>query len=259
MQCERARELVSAYVDGELPAGDRRAVETHMTDCRSCAALASDFRQVGQSLSATGREPLPPALETRVRASLAQARAADVHSPVPARAPRLGPILARPRSPLRAAAALVAVCVLSALATWFTVSRSDEATLQARDVLAGHVRALLQDSPITVAASDIHVVKPWFAGRLEFSPEVKDLAAEGFPLVGGRLDYIDGRRVAAIVYKRRLHVISVFIWPAAKADAAPRYATRNGYNLATWDRQGFSYWAVSDVSAAELAQLVGLL
>jgi len=111
-----------------------------------------------------------------------------------------------------------------------------------------------------VASSDAHTVKPWFAGRIDFSPEVKDLAADGFPLLGGRLDFVGGRRVGAVVYKRRLHTINVFMWPSAgPGDAAPRLVARNGYNLLAWSRGGVDYWAVSDLSAGDLRQLQNLL
>ena len=161
---------------------------------------------------------------------------------------------------MRQAAVVAAACVLSALATWWIVGTAGEASRLEQDVLAAHVRSLLQDSPIQVASSDAHTVKPWFAGRVDFSPEVKDLAPEGFPLLGGRLDYVGGRRVGAVVYKRRLHTINVFMWPSSSlGHAAPQLVTRNGYNLLAWSRGGVAYWAVSDLAAGDLRQLQGLL
>jgi len=161
---------------------------------------------------------------------------------------------------MRQAAVLAAACVLSALATWWIVGTNGEAARLEQDVLAAHVRSLLQDSPIQVASSDAHTVKPWFAGRIDFSPEVRDLAADGFPLLGGRLDYVGGRRVGAVVYKRRLHTISVFMWPRVTAgEAAPHLVTRNGYNLLAWSHGGVDYWAVSDLSGGDLRQLQSLL
>jgi anti-sigma factor RsiW len=128
------------------------------------------------------------------------------------------------------------------------------------DVLSAHVRALLQESPVQVAASDQHAVKPWFAGRVDFAPEVKDLTGEGFPLVGGRLDYIGGRRVGALVYKRRLHTIDVFMWPEKGGDeASPRLVTLQGYNVLTWHRKDLTFWAISDLNAGELRELQSLL
>ena len=128
------------------------------------------------------------------------------------------------------------------------------------DIVSAHVRSLLQESPIQIASSDSHTVKPWFNGRIDFAPDFKDLAAEGFPLLGGRLDYIGERRVGAIVYRRRLHVVNVFMWPAPTAEAKPpRMETAKGYNLLSWSRNGVTYWAVSDLNSGELSQLQSLM
>jgi anti-sigma factor RsiW len=261
MQCERARELLSPYLDGELSAEERRAVAAHVEGCRSCSAQVDDFRRIGRTLAEAGREPAPKALALRVRANLA--REAEGEEGRIAASPAK-PAPGRPSSALhtlmRQAAVIAAACVLSALATWWIVGTAGEASRLEQEVLAAHVRSLLQDSPIQVASSDAHTVKPWFAGRIDFSPDVKDLAVDGFPLLGGRLDYVGGRRVGAVVYKRRLHTINVFMWPKADpGDAAPRLVTRNGYNLLAWSRGGVDYWAVSDLAAGDLRQLQSLL
>jgi anti-sigma factor RsiW len=261
MQCERARELLSPYLDGELSAEERRAVAAHIEGCRSCAAQADDFRRIGRTLAEAGREPAPKALALRVRANLAreaEGEEGQIASSL-AKPPAGRPAFAI-HGLMRQAAVIAAACVLSALATWWIVGTAGEASRLEQEVLAAHVRSLLQDSPIQVASSDAHTVKPWFAGRIDFSPEVKDLAADGFPLLGGRLDFVGGRRVGAVVYKRRLHTINVFMWPSAgPGDAAPRLVARNGYNLLAWSRGGVDYWAVSDLSAGDLRQLQNLL
>jgi anti-sigma factor RsiW len=132
----------------------------------------------------------------------------------------------------------------------------DSTAMLERDVVTAHVRSLLQESQTQVASSETHTVKPWFAGRLDFAPGVKDLANEGFPLAGARLDYIGERRVAALVYRRRLHVVNVFVWPAADAaDSAPRELVYRGYNLLSWSKGGIAYWAISDLNMGELRQL----
>jgi anti-sigma factor RsiW len=205
---------------------------------------------------------MPKALALRLRANLAREAekvSTALVEPVTVMAASRRRPFATP-SFLRQAAAMAAVCVVSALVTWWVLGTFGETSRLEQDVLAAHMRSLLQDSPIQVASSDSHTVKPWFAGRIDFAPDVKDLSAEGFPLIGGRLDYVSGRRVVAVVYKRRLHTVNVFMWPSTSpGDAAPRLVSRNGYNLITWSRGGTSFWAVSDLSAGDLSQLQGLL
>jgi anti-sigma factor RsiW len=160
----------------------------------------------------------------------------------------------------RQVAALAACCGLSVLLTWWYLTSATQTDRLEQELLAAHMRSLLQDNPFQVASSDTHTVKPWFAGKVDFAPEVRDLAAEGYPLLGGRLDYVHERRVGALVYKRRLHIINVFMWRApAGEDVAPVSATKNGYNLITWSKSGVAYWAVSDLDAAELRRLATLL
>jgi anti-sigma factor RsiW len=126
---------------------------------------------------------------------------------------------------------------------------------QARQVLDAHLRSLQATHLTDVASTDQHVVKPWFVGKLDFAPAVVDLAADGFPLVGGRLDVVGGRSVAALVYARRKHVINVFVWPAERSDSVPRSSAQRGYTLIRWTRSGLCFWAVSDVDAPELEDL----
>jgi anti-sigma factor RsiW len=155
-------------------------------------------------------------------------------------------------------AAMLVVCVLSVSGTWWHLQRVDEQELINRDVLAAHVRSLIQDNTVQVVSNDQHNVKPWFAGRLEFTPVVKDLSSEGYQLVGGRLDYIDGKRVAAIVYKKRLHQINVFIWPSNDNEPV-KLETAEGYTIASWSRGGMAFRAISDLNPGELRELPALL
>ena len=297
MHCDRARELIGPHIDGELAGAERQAIAEHLQSCAECGALAQDLARIGRQIAAAGREPAPKALALRIRAALAEEAQSMERLPAPQSAdlaPDLrGPDLrapdlrarglsvaeARAAEPLanvarlptasrhswgagfaRQAAALVTACVLSSALTYGVTTWSGAHTRLDGDIVSAHVRSLLQESPIQIASSDSHTVKPWFNGRIDFAPDFKDLAAEGFPLLGGRLDYIGERRVGAIVYRRRLHVVNVFMWPAPTAEAKPpRMETAKGYNLLSWSRNGVTYWAVSDLNSGELSQLQSLM
>jgi anti-sigma factor RsiW len=246
MQCRDAEEALSAAIDGE-DAGERhRAAAEHVTGCPRCAALANEYRRIGQSLRAVAYAWAPPALDERIRAAIA-ARDRSARG-------RWQPMDAR--FLLLQAAALIVVAGLSALASWHLAQSAADRHRLERGVLAAHVRSLLQDAPIQIASSERHVVRPWFNGRVEFAPAVKDLASQDFTLLGGRLDWIDGRRVATLVYKRRQHIINVFVWPSeSQADEAPLATGFKGYNAISWTTGGMTHWAVSDLNAKELAEL----
>ena len=237
MRCDQARERIGALLDGELPDADRQAVESHAAQCPACARTRDELRELRGEL-ARMRDHAPRGLAQRIRAGLAveaadlPEAAASVRPPNVSAARALSAARAWRRPAfLRYAAAVLLACAVSAGATWWLVRGVDAHDALARDVLSAHMRSLLQDNAVQVAALDTHTVKPWFAGRLEFTPVVKDLAAEGFQLVGGRLDYVDGRRVAAVVYRRRLHQVNVFSWPSRTGDAAAAHAKINGYNI----------------------------
>ena len=219
-------------------APDLRAPDLRAPDLRAPDLRAPDLRARGLSVAeARAAEPL---------ANVARLPTASRHS--------WGAGFARQ------AAALATACVLSSALTYGVTTWSGAHTRLDGDIVSAHVRSLLQESPIQIASSDSHTVKPWFNGRIDFAPDFKDLAAEGFPLLGGRLDYIGERRVGAIVYRRRLHVVNVFMWPAPSAEAKPpRVETAKGYNLLSWSRNGVTYWAVSDLNSGELSQLQSLM
>ena len=251
MQCDRASELIGAYLDQELDVDTRREVAVHLGACTACTDLVDDLRGMSRRLTAIGRELPSENLVSSVRARLA---GAEIETTLPQRLARVQ--LSWSPSWLRQAAALLLVCVVTAAATALLVSRSTSVATLERDVAAAHVRSLLQESPTQIASSDEHGIKPWFAGRLDFAPTVKDLTAEGFPLAGARLDYIGERRVAALVYRRRLHVVNVFLWPSADgADTVPRELVHRGYNVITWIKSGITFWAISDLNMDELRQL----
>jgi len=239
---------LDAYLDGELATVDASELEAHLAQCPECAR----FRQERLELRAAIRARVPAfeapaALRERVRAAVGAA--------VRGRAPRRFTAWGVWR-PLALAASLAVVAVGS----WRLALQRTAGEALADDVLGSHIRSLMPGHLTDVLSSDQHTVKPWFNGKLDFSPPVYDFAGRGYPLIGGRLDYVDGRGVAALVYGRRQHLINVFLWPAARgAAAAPSTRTRQGYHLLHWATADYTYWAVSDLGLPELGEFAGLL
>jgi anti-sigma factor RsiW len=248
MRCEEAHDLLSAFIDGELAGERKRAIAAHVTSCPTCGSLANDYRRIGKQLLSR-YEHAPVDLDEKIRSNLAREK------------PSGRSIQARNwRALMRQAAVLLIAVASSALVTWHLERTSAQFALLERDVLGAHARSLLQENPTQIASSDRHTVKPWFTGRVDFAPTVKDLSANGFPLAGGRLDLVGDRRVAAVVYKRRQHIINVFMWPADATEMSkPRLVAPKGYNAITWNANGITFWAVSDLNAGELAELQKLL
>jgi anti-sigma factor RsiW len=251
MSCPRLEHEVAAYLDGELDLASAVAFERHLPGCPECArALAAE-----EALrAAIGRADLRhlPSPEQRLRFLKAARTSA-------AAAPASFPLI--PTARLRPLASLAAL-LLVALASWslgrFTAPRP--APDLDREVVAGHVRSLLAGHPTDVPSTDRHTVKPWFTGKLDYAPTVVDLAPQGFPLVGGRLDYLEGRPVAALVYRSDRHLINLFTWPAgATREPVPQASTRQGFHLLHWTAGGMAYWAVSDVEPDRLARFAGLV
>jgi anti-sigma factor RsiW len=235
---------LDAYLDGELAAPDAAELEAHLRTCPDCSRLERRRR----ALSAAVREhvlrfPAPDTLRARVRTALR----ADVNG------------TARRRSywPGLAVAASLAVV---AVGSWQVALRRAMGDALADQVLGSHVRSLMPGHLIDVQSSDQHTVKPWFNGKLDFSPPVYDFAGRGFPLIGGRLEYVGGRPVAALVYGRRQHLINVFLWPTAGGPTGGRPATtRQGYHLLHWTTPAYSYWVASDLGLAELRDFAALV
>lgn len=203
-----------------------------MNDAEIDPQLHALFRRHRGALT----HPLPAGLRNRLLLSVRP-------EPRPARLPwlRLGVALA----------GCLAVVVAFVLGQSF--SRPGRETLIAQEVVAGHVRSLMASHLLDVESTDRHTVKPWFEGKLDFAPTVNDLAAQGFPLVGGRVDYIDGRTVAALIYKRNQHVINVYEWPAPEpSDTRSRLIVRRGFQIFTWRQDGVETWVISDLNAGEL-------
>jgi anti-sigma factor RsiW len=246
MTHENMQLQVDAYLDGELAAGDARELEAHLQKCPECAEL----RQARMELSAAVRRELPVLrapreLRMRLQESLS-----------PVKTSRSRPALSLPGRRWMALAATLAVVSLGSWA--LGVRRASDAAL-GEEVLASHVRSLMPGHLTDVVSSDQHTVKPWFNGKVNFSPPVYNFADKGYPLLGGRLDYLDGRPVAALVYGRRQHLISVFLWPRTGGTGERTGTTRQGYHLLHWAGADYAYWVVSDLGTAELTDFTTML
>jgi anti-sigma factor (TIGR02949 family) len=241
MRCDEIRPRLDAYVDGELPETERGQLRDHLMDCPECGPEAAALRRLQEGIRRSA--PIyraPEALRSQIRFALRQEAAENARA-------------ARPALSWLAYAAslLLAVALGSGGTLLITGERQEDAV--ANELIDSHLRSLLGSHLTDVASSDQHTVKPWFAGRSDLSPPAVDLAGEGFPLVGGRLDLIAGKPVPALVYRRREHVINVFVLPASRGNlGAP--LSRRGYSLRHWNEGDLGFWAVSDAAPSELAE-----
>ena len=245
MTCDEVKPLLNALVDGEIDPIQRAALDSHLDSCSSCASELDRLQSVRDAIrSEMPYYKAPLDLRNQVRHALRGAEYLDKRTH---------------RTSWRvwgAVAATLAFCALAA--TPFLVNARNQRQLVAEELLSAHERALIGRS-VDVISSDQHTVKPWFNGKLPFSPPVTDLAPDGFPLEGGRVDYAGARPVAALVYGRRLHKIDVFIWPSASEKAPPPRFARNGYNEISWEKDNFLFTAISDLNDAELVAFTDLL
>src|SRR5580692_3288113 len=233
--CPDKELLLHAFADGELDAGNVLALEAHIATCPGCAAELAAIREVKAQLKAAPvAYTAPQSLYDRLDAALMEAEA-----PPPRRwSARVETwVLSGTGAAIAASIALMAILPSGASL------QSELVDAQARSLDAQHL--------VDVQTSDRHTVKPWFNGKIDFAPPVVDLAPQGYPLVGGRLDRVDGRRAAALVFHRRAHIINLFIWPG-DAPAAAALEHRQGYSLVRWGHGGLVYWAVSDVDPGDL-------
>ena len=244
MECARARELIGAHLDGELDVMSSLDFERHVECCTACAAARQRLEAVRSAVAVAPYFRAPEQLAGRIRAAVRREIA-----PAPRRW-RMGVIL----RPLAVAAALV---VMATMAWQLARSSSGSGGLE-RELVAAHVRSLQADHLLDVPSSNQHTVKPWFSGKVDFAPEVHDLTAVGFPLAGGRLDYVDGHAVVALVYRHNLHVINCFVWPAA-GGLREMATSAAGYSLMRFSERGLTYWVVSDAAPGTVAEFARAL
>ena len=244
MQCAEARRFIPAYLDKELDLTTCLEIEAHLANCAVCRqvhegekALKGAFRTNNLYFTA------PPGLQSRIRQSLPSERGTPV---MPRNARRW-------RSYGLAVAA--ALFLMFAIAAAYRSANFSQGDLMAQEVLSSHLRSLMVAHLYDVRSSDKHTVKPWFNGKIDYAPDVKELRPQGFPLVGGRLDYLANRPVAALVYQRQKHIINLYLWPAAKElDSEMKLVSLRGYNLWHWTNAGVVCWAVSDLNDGELRE-----
>jgi anti-sigma factor RsiW len=246
MTCSEEQSLMHAYLDGELEAPTSLSFESHLRGCPQCSKMLTEQKELQSAMKSDSLYyRAPEGLRERLQSSLRKTR-------------RRRPIAWR----WLAAAACLLICVgLGFLLAQLFASpaRQDRLTEQ---VVASHIRSLQVDNArlVDIENSDRHEVKPWFAKKLDFSPAVPDLSKQDFTLVGGRLDYLDGRPVAAVIYKRRQHFINAFLWPdSVSADTPTHRETRQGFHVVHWSRGGMNYWVVSDLNADELDEFAQAL
>ena len=234
MNCREVGALLNPYIDDELTEATARDVRAHLAECAACTRAHERL----VALRGAMQEHLPVfRAPDGLRASIRQAIRVPAGRPV-----------ARQWHWLAAAAVLIGVVT----GTWSLATTRAETEVLTEEVLASHVRSLLGSHLMDVASSDQHTVKPWFNGKLDYSPSVYDFAGQGYPLVGGRLDYVADRAVAALVYGRRQHVISVFLWPRERGPTGgPPAVTRQGYHMLHWTAPDYAYWVVSDLGTGK--------
>jgi anti-sigma factor RsiW len=245
MNCQQARPLIDFYADGELDAAGILELEKHIHDCPACALAWRNAQSLKKSLK-------QDALYFTAPTELRRAIKAELRSQVETKS-RWN--FWNWNWLTTATTSVATVCLVLVLTLSLTRPSAEQRLTQ--EIVSSNIRSLMADHMLDVVSTDQHTVKPWFNGKLDFSPPVKDLVAQEFPLIGGRLDYIGGRSVAALVFHRNKHVINLFIWPVNEKDSKPTAsASIQGYNVIHWINAGMTFWTVSDLNEKELMEFV---
>lgn len=248
MKCDDIRRLLDGYVDGELDLVNHLQIEKHLENCRDCARGLESLSVLRTALTDDSFYfRAPRDLSERARLAVREAGSATVNQRY-----------WRSWFPTLATAAVLAAILISGFI--FLRSSATSEDFLANEIVSAHIRSMMVSHLTDVPSSDQHTVKPWFDGKLDYSPPVVDLASQGFALVGGRLDYAGSRPIGALVYQRRQHIINLFVFPTQdSSDTANKMLARQGYNVIHWTRSGMTFWAVSDLNLNELQELAQML
>jgi anti-sigma factor (TIGR02949 family) len=242
MDCATCEAMVDVYLDGEMTAAESAQFERALESCPECRRRLDEARETQRLLRDLPVEPAPDLLRARIERELRAAAAG-----------------ARPLASRRPARwmAMAASLVVAIGFGWLGGTLSNQSSRNTDELVAGYLRVASSEHAVDVASSDRHTVKPWFAGRIDYSPPVHDLSADGFPLLGGRLDVYDGRKVAVLVYGHNKHKMALTLWPADSDNGTPADVTQHdGFSMARWRHGGFELRAVSDIDPAEMASFV---
>jgi anti-sigma factor RsiW len=248
MICQETRQILDAYFDDELDLAYRIDIDGHLRRCGGCAATLKRYQELRHGIQANAMYyEASTKLKASIHSSLQDAGQAEVSC---SRLNRSGKT-----QWLAIAASIVGVAVATAIVLT-ALSGSSATEVIATEVLDAHLRSMMRDHLVDVSSSDQGALKPWFAGKLDFVPSVRDLTDRGFSLMGGRVEYLNRRPVAALVFRRGQHTINLFVWPASRPDASIHTSTIQGYSLVHCSWLGVTYWAISDLNPSELRELV---
>ncbi len=236
-------EFIGGYLDQELDLSLQVEFEHHLAVCGHCSEIYARLQTQRSEIRARAPYyPAPARLERAIGEALRKSTGAERAT-------------IRPGPSWRWLAIAATVLLAVSIALYASSIRYAQREAIAQTLIASHVRSLMANHLLDVASTDQHTVKPWFNGRIDFSPEVQDFGPQGFPLIGGRLDYVDGKTVAALIYRRRQHLINLFTWPARSSYTKDGQFARNGFNVLQWSEGSMTYWLVSDLDSAELRDL----
>lgn len=248
MNCDEITAQMESYLDGELTLSDKRDIEEHFVDCANCANKLEGLRLLQQRVRETDYKNVPAGLKMNIQNKLRDVTGEQTKSTSLFKWLGIGG----------------GAMATGSFATWALLTFVFFSPLKmqlADSIIDAHISALMVDHVTDIKNSDRHTVKPWFNGRIDFAPPVKDLSAQGFELIGGRLDYLQGKTVSALVYKRRAHIINAFIFKSVDTTTttAPKLVQRQGFNLVHWKQDGLDFWLISDLNKKEISQLAKLI